>query len=127
LLKNDNFITHFFKSVFIFACWTLSLAFFRAQSFEAALDCFRYLDFSNARHILNFGLNAAELKLSALLIGILLLKEIFWEKNDTSVQKYFFKMPVIVRWIFYIAFVLSIVYYGQYGGDNENSFIYFQF
>ncbi|GHT02388.1 alginate O-acetyltransferase [Bacteroidia bacterium] len=125
--KKDNFIIHFFKSIFIFACWALSLAFFRAQSFEAALDCFRYLDFSNAGNLLNFGLNAAELKLSALLIGILLLKEILWEKNDTAVQKYFFKMPAIIRWIFYIAFVLSIVYYGQYGGDNENSFIYFQF
>ncbi|GHT01740.1 O-acyltransferase [Bacteroidia bacterium] len=125
--KNGNVFIHFFKSVLIFACWALSLAFFRAQGFEAALDCFRYMDFSNVGNILNFGLNAAELKFSALLLTVLLVKEIVWERDDLAVQQGFYKLPAIVRWVFYIAFVLSIVCYGQYGGDNENSFIYFQF
>jgi hypothetical protein len=127
LFKSKNFITRFFKAFFIFACWALSLVFFRAQGFEAALDCFRHLDFSNAVNIINFGLNAGELKLSFILIGILLLKELVWEKNETFVPKYFYKTPIIFRWIFYIVLVLSIIYLGQYGSGNENSFIYFQF
>ncbi|MDR3227360.1 MAG: MBOAT family protein [Prevotellaceae bacterium] len=127
LVQSKNFIIRFFKAFFIFACWALSLVFFRAQGFEEALDFFRYLDFSNAENIINFGLNARELNLSFILIGILLLKEIVWEKNETFVPNYFYKTPTIIRWIFYIVFVLSIVYLGQYGNGNENSFIYFQF
>jgi D-alanyl-lipoteichoic acid acyltransferase DltB (MBOAT superfamily) len=33
-LKHDGFTARFIKSVFIFACWTLSLVFFRAQGLD---------------------------------------------------------------------------------------------
>ncbi|MDR2064400.1 MAG: MBOAT family protein [Prevotellaceae bacterium] len=127
LIKSKNVIANCFKSLFIFACWTLSLVFFRAHGFQTALDCFANLGLSGAENIINFGLNSVELKLSLVLILIILLKEMVWEKSETSVPAVFYKMPLIFRWIFYIAFILSIVYFGQYGGENENAFIYFQF
>jgi D-alanyl-lipoteichoic acid acyltransferase DltB (MBOAT superfamily) len=128
LIKSKKFVVHFFKSLVIFAGWALSLVFFRAHGFENALDCFRYLGFANVESIVNFGLNARELNLTWILLVILLVKEIVWERYEqtlhtTSLQK----IPTIFRWIFYIIFVLSIIYLGQYGGANENAFIYFQF
>jgi D-alanyl-lipoteichoic acid acyltransferase DltB (MBOAT superfamily) len=126
-VKSKNIIAHCFKSLFVFACWALSLIFFRAHGFQTALDCFANLGFSGAENIINFGLNAVELKLSLILIVIILLKEMVWEKSETFVPAFFYKIPLILRWIFYIAFVLSIIYFGQYGGENENAFIYFQF
>jgi D-alanyl-lipoteichoic acid acyltransferase DltB (MBOAT superfamily) len=125
--KNSKGITRIFQSLFIFACWTFSLSFFRAQGLDAALDCIRNLGVGRADSIVHFGLNAMELKLSFLLLSLLLAKEIIWEKRGEQVSAFFFKLPGLLRWIFYIAFVLSIVYFGQYGGENENAFIYFQF
>ena len=120
-------VARYLKSGFIFACWTLSLAFFRAQGFDAALDCFRHIGFSHSDSIVNFGLNARELSLSFILLGILAVKGLVWEKSETAVSAFFYRMPSVMRWIFYIVFVLSIVYFGHYGNGNEHSFIYFQF
>jgi D-alanyl-lipoteichoic acid acyltransferase DltB (MBOAT superfamily) len=125
--KRNNFISSISKSVFIFICWSLSLVFFRAVGFQSALSCFENINFSNMTNIINFGLNSAELKFSFLLIFILLIKEIIWERNYNLIQTKFFRLPLLFRWLFYIILVLSIIYFGQYGGDNENAFIYFQF
>ena len=126
-VPKDNLLVRTVKAVLIFACWAISLIFFRAQGFDAALDAFRHLSLSNFDNIVNFGLTAIELQFTFILIGILLLKELIWEKSETLVPSYFYKAPAILRWIFYIAFVLLMVYFGQYGNGNENSFIYFQF
>jgi D-alanyl-lipoteichoic acid acyltransferase DltB (MBOAT superfamily) len=124
---NSKGIIRIVKSLFIFCCWAFSLSFFRAQNFDMALYCIRNMSFDNAAQIVNFGLNATELNLSFLLLGMLLLKELWWECKGEQASRFFFKLPVIFRWLFYVVFVLSIVYFGQYGGANENAFIYFQF
>jgi D-alanyl-lipoteichoic acid acyltransferase DltB (MBOAT superfamily) len=115
------------KSVFIFGCWAMSLICFRAQGFHHALDGFSHLGLANIGSLASFGLNAAELMLSLALIGILLIKEIVWEHNAQLIPSKFFAAPALLRWAFYVALVLSMVFFGQYGGDNENAFIYFQF
>ena len=127
LLPKKNFVSRTIKSIIITLCWSVSLIFFRAKGFETAIECFKSIGFDNADKIINFGLNAVELKLSFALLVALLLKEIFWEWNGKTIETKFYKTPIFVRWIFYIAFVLSIVYFGQYGSGNEHSFIYFQF
>ena len=124
---NGGIVTRFVKSGFIFACWALSLAFFRAQGLDAALECFRHIGFVNTDSIINFGLNTRELTLSFILLGILTIKGLVWEKSETAVSAFFFKLPAVLRWVFYIVFVLSIIYFGHYGNGNEHSFIYFQF
>ncbi|GHT01744.1 O-acyltransferase [Bacteroidia bacterium] len=127
LSKSKNAVSHTLKSLFVWGGYTFSLIFFRAENFDAVMNCFRYMDFSNFGAIINYGLNVAELKFSILLIVVVLVKEIIWEKDDTVVQRWFYKLPAIVRWIFYSIFVLSMVYFGQYGNGTEHSFIYFQF
>ncbi|MDR2847911.1 MAG: MBOAT family protein [Bacteroidales bacterium] len=127
LSKTKNIVSHTLKSLFVWSCWVLSTIFFRAPDFHAALNSFAHLGFSHINQITNFGLNATELKLTFALIGIILLKEITCEWKDTWLQSTFFKLPALFRWAFYIAFVLGMVYFGQYGNGNENSFIYFQF
>ncbi|MDR1347053.1 MAG: hypothetical protein LBJ63_01290 [Prevotellaceae bacterium] len=69
----------------------------------------------------------AELKFSLILIAVLLVKELIWERNENTVQQYFFKMPALLRWGFYIILVFSIIYLGHYGNGNEHACIYFQF
>ena len=125
--ETEKFIPHIFKSLLIFAAWSVSLVFFRAKGFDAAIDGFKNLGFANISEIVNFGLNNAELKLSFMLLSILLLKEILWEWKGETIETRFYKIPGLFRWIFYIVLVLSIVYFGQYGTGNEHSFIYFQF
>ncbi|GHS85735.1 alginate O-acetyltransferase [Bacteroidia bacterium] len=126
-VKGKRPIVQMLKSVFIFTCWALSLVFFRSAGFDAALNCFKNLNFTYTENLLNFGLNAAELKLSLALILIVLVKEILWKRYDKQIQTNFFRIPLIFRWLCYLVLILSIVYFGQYGGDNENAFIYFQF
>lgn len=125
--EKEKFLPHIIKSFFIFAAWAVSLIFFRAKGFDAAIESFKRLSFANISEIANYGLNKAELKLSFILLGILLLKEMFWEWKGETIETYFYKIPGLFRWVIYIVLVLSIVYYGQYGTGNEHSFIYFQF
>jgi len=125
--EKEKFLPHIFKSLLIFAAWTISLVFFRAKGFDAAIDGFKNLGFDNISEIVNYGLNNAELKLAFILLSILLLKEILWEWKGETIETRFYKIPGLFRWIFYIILVLSIVYFGQYGTGNEHSFIYFQF
>ncbi len=127
-LQSENFFARFFKATIIFTGWMLSLVFFRAKGFDVATDCFSNLGFSNIGEITNYGLNSRELWLIAITIGILFIKELICERNEQTLRNLFFnKIPLIFRWCFYVAFILSIVYFGQYGGGNEHSFIYFQF
>lgn len=121
------------KSVLIFSCYALSLVFFRAKGFDTAITCLTNLGFDNAAAMTTFGLNAVELKLTAWLLAGLMLIEVLvesfavqksaYEVIDASIQK----IPFYVRWAIYIALVLSVLFFGQYGGGNEHSFIYFQF
>jgi D-alanyl-lipoteichoic acid acyltransferase DltB (MBOAT superfamily) len=123
----DSTLIRVVKSVIITACWAFSLSFFRAKGLEAAIDCIKNLGFSNSTEIINFGLNAIEIKLTFWLLAILLIKEMLWENKGERISTKFYTIPAIFRWVFYIILILSIVYFGQYGGENENAFIYFQF
>ena len=123
----EQLLPHLFKSLLIFAAWALSLVFFRAKGFDAAIDGFKNLGFGNVNEIVNFGLKSTELKLSFLLLIVLIFREILMERKGENMETRFYKIPWIFRWTFYLVFVLIIVYFGQYGTGNEHSFIYFQF
>jgi len=125
--EREKFLPHIFKSILIFTAWAISLIFFRAKGFDAAIVSFKNLGFSQSNEIVNFGLTSTELKLSFLLLTVALVIEIAGEWKAGVIESRFYKMPPVFRWFFYIAFVLSIVYFGQYGTGNEHSFIYFQF
>lgn len=126
-IQSKGLVVRVFKGFFITLCWTASLVFFRAQTFQEALNCFSHTGFGNVDSILKFNLNAAELKLAFVLIAFLLLTEIVIERSEEFIPKFWNKTPSIFRWAFYVAMTLLILYFGQYGNGNEHSFIYFQF
>ena len=126
-LRHKTSLSHIFKSLLIFSMWAVSLIFFRAKGFSAAIDSFKNLGFGNSHEIVNFGLTHTELILSFILLIVAILKEMADEWKIEGIESWFYKKPGIFRWIFYIAFVLTIVFLGQYGTGNEHSFIYFQF
>jgi D-alanyl-lipoteichoic acid acyltransferase DltB (MBOAT superfamily) len=115
------------KGLFITLCWAASLVFFRAETLKEAISIFVHTGFENSNKVLNFGLNAAELKLVLWLVILLFVAEFVIEKNEEIILKLWKKLPSIIRLSFYLLIVLTIIYYGQYGNGNENSFIYFQF
>lgn len=126
-IQSNGIAVRIFKGLFITLCWTASLVFFRAQTFEDAFNVFSNVGFGNVDNIIKFGLNAAELKLAFALIAILFFAEMIMERNEAFIPKLWTKTPAVFRWAFYAAVTLFIVYYGQYGNGNEHSFIYFQF
>ena len=126
-LQTKGLVIRVFKSLFITLCWTVSLVFFRAHTFEDSFNLFGKAGFGNMDGILKFGLNAAELKFAFTLIIVLLFSEIIIERNEETIPKIWVKMPSIFRWLIYVVITLFLVYFGQYGNGNEHSFIYFQF
>lgn len=124
---NSSKILSFLSPVIVFSCWTLSLAFFRADGFTNAIQFLSELGFSNQEIAMNFGLNESELNLSYLLISFLIVVEIILSKVKT-VQQWFESTSFIIRWIVYLFLILAILFYGSYGQTiNDQSFIYFQF
>lgn len=126
-IQSKGITARVFKGIFITLCWTVSLVFFRAETFTDALSLFSNAGLGNIDNILNFGLNAAELKLALKLILFLFLIEITIERSADFIPKLWGKVPSVLRWMFYFAVILFLVFYGQYGNGNEHSFIYFQF
>ena len=126
-IQSKGITARVFKGIFITLCWTVSLVFFRAETFTDALSLFSNAGLGNIDNILNFGLNAAELKLALKLIFFLFLIEITIERSADFIPKLWVKVPSVLRWMFYFAVILFLVFYGQYGNGNEHSFIYFQF
>jgi len=126
-LQSKGFFNRIFKSIFITLFWSISLIFFRAETFSDALSVFSGLGFENTENIFKVGLNALEFKLVLWLIFFLLVVEMIIETNESIITTFWYKIPAAIRWVFYCAVVLFIVFYGHYGDGNENSFIYFQF
>jgi D-alanyl-lipoteichoic acid acyltransferase DltB (MBOAT superfamily) len=126
-ISSNGTFTKLYKGLFITLCWAISLVFFRAETLKESISVFVNTSFKNSDKVLNYGLNAAELKLVVWLVILLLLVEFVIEKNEKIIINLWGKMPSLIRLSFYLLIVLIIIYYGQYGSGNENSFIYFQF
>jgi len=126
-IKGSNPAIRAFKAGFIYVAYALSLVFFRADSFQQAMQCFSSIGFDNFEGLVNHGMNKIELVLSAGLLLLLIVQEVFFECFGTGIQKFYYRLPSIFRWIFLVAIILVIIYFGAYGGGNEHSFIYFQF
>ena len=126
-LKKSSGFKRIFASVLVSVSWTLSLVFFRAQTFDDAMLVFQNIGFSNAEVLYNFGLNKMEFKFSVLLIIGMLLYELLAENTGEKLMDKFYASKPIVRWSLYLFLVISIIYLGSYGSANDNAFIYFQF
>ena len=117
----------FFRSLIVFSCWTLSLVFFRAETFHDSFEVFLNLGFSNFDKLYDFGLNAFEFKLVSYLLLASMMLEFMEEKKIISIE-WIGSRSKLIRYMFYISISLAILLFGSYGaGLNDNNFIYFQF
>ncbi|MBI9069119.1 MAG: MBOAT family protein [Salinivirgaceae bacterium] len=127
ILKKKTPASKIINSIVITSCWALSLIFFRAQTFNDALQMFGNLFKPSTLSLYDFGLAKQEFKIALWLVAVFIFYEILIEKNkdifNSLLSKHF-----IVRWSFYVAMVICILLIGSYGvGLNDSNFIYFQF
>ncbi len=119
------------SSVIIFLMWSLAFAFFRTDSFYTAIDVLKGIGFGNIDKLTNFGLGMPEMYFSILLIALLLCFECIAEKIELRGENYLnrlvFNHSAIIRWSVYTVITLSIILFGIYATNNDNTFIYFQF
>lgn len=115
------------RSITVSTFWALSLIFFRAQSFHDAISMFGKLGLGKISELYNHGFSPREFKFTLFLLLFVLAFEIIQENVD-SLYQWFTEKNTFIRWSFYIAFVLSIIFLGAYGeGITDSNFIYFQF
>ena len=126
-LNPQNLLTKLGSGLFVFAGWTLSLAFFRGATFTDAVTVLHNIGLSDFDKIYEFVLNSMELHFVLALIAGLMFFELLIKKYDDKIVNFFFCNFFVVRWLVYIIIPISLVYLGIYGEGNDNTFIYFQF
>jgi D-alanyl-lipoteichoic acid acyltransferase DltB (MBOAT superfamily) len=120
----DRLGWNFVKMVFTFGLVCLGLVFFRAESVGQAFSYFSRLFSSSLFTIPEFsGKLIALITLGFIIIFMLI--EWIGRNNQYAIEKIglIWKYPAL-RWIFYYAIILAIVYYSN---RNSQQFIYFQF
>lgn len=127
LEKPSGGMKRFFAALLVFSGWTLSLIFFRAQTFGDAMLVFQNIGFDGVQALYDFGLNSREFTFALWLIAGMMVYEIIAEKWSDALQERFYAGHYLLRWGVYLILTLSIIYLGAYGAGNDNSFIYFQF
>jgi len=127
LEKPSGGMKRFFAALLVFSGWTLSLIFFRAQTFGDAMLVFQNIGFDGVQALYDFGLNSREFTFALWLIAGMMVYEVIAEKWSEALQERFYAGYYLLRWGVYLILTLSIIYLGAYGAGNDNSFIYFQF
>ena len=125
-LKPENVPAKLLCWLFVFGVWAASLVFFRASTLSDAVTMFGNLGFSHTDVLTSCGLGKSELIFSFLILAALALYELLTQGRQEKVEKGFFSSPAVLRWLVYLLLVLSVLYLGEYGA-NDNAFIYFQF
>ena len=118
-------------SIIVFCLWTFSLVFFRAEGIDAAWTMIRSLGLGHIGQISGFGLAWNELTFTLVLLAVLMCFEYVverLEKRGKSIMDIMvFSRPGWLRWAVYLVLVFTIILFGVYATNNDNSFIYFQF
>ena len=115
------------KHIFIFTSWALSLVFFRAQTFNEAINVFSNINLSNKSNIYSMGLNNSEIHFTFWLLISYMAIEYINEKKGNLIN-IITNQKMLIRFTFYLLLILSIIFLGAYGvGFNDTNFIYFQF
>ena len=111
----------------VFSVWTLSLIFFRANTFSDAITMFGNIGFSNVDSMFSFGMMQSEWKFTIWTLILLVFIELLLKYRQDKIEEKFFNHYAILRWCIYFLIILSTIYLGVYGSGSDNSFIYFQF
>ena len=124
---NQRIKSKLLKHMFIFTSWALSLIFFRAQTFNEAINVFSNINLSNKSNIYSMGLNNSEIHFTFWLLISYMAIEYINEKKGNLIN-IITNRKMIIRFTFYLLLILSIIFLGTYGvGFNDTNFIYFQF
>lgn len=99
----------------------ITLVFFRAPSLEHGLTYLKHMFQFRSLHI-NIIDNPIELTLS--FIFVILVQTIHYYKGNDKIYDLVINKPKLVRWSFYIGFIITIVLFAI---NRQNTFIYFQF
>lgn len=116
------------KIIITFALTDFAWIFFRAASLTEAMAVIRQM-FTSLTFTMpaDIGLNKINMVLLLVALVILFIVDLCHEKN-VRISKIIFAWPKPVRWIFYLAFIWTIIIFGIYGVSYTTSqFIYFQF
>ena len=124
---NQRIKSKLLKHMFIFTSWALSLIFFRAQTFNEAINVFSNINLSNKSNIYSMGLNNSEIHFTFWLLISYMAIEYINEKKGNLIN-IITNQKMLIRFTFYLLLILSIIFLGAYGvGFNDTNFIYFQF
>lgn len=125
--EKPNIVLRILTAIFVSVLWTLSLIFFRAQTYADAMQMFSNLFLGSNELLYTFGLNETEFSFTIKLLIAFVSFEILLEKYS-QIYEWFLTLNVVLRWTFYLFLIAFIILFGSYGlGLNDNSFIYFQF
>lgn len=122
-----SFVTSVLGGVVTFIFVDFAWLFFRADD---APQAFKMI--AQALHIFSFngygwGMEAYEIMIAVVAIGILLLVDILHEKN-IALFEVINRRNIVIRWILYQGIIWTIIMLGVYGVEYDPSqFIYFQF
>lgn len=127
-IKSQKGIKRIVVSLFVTLMWTISLVFFRAETFQDAMTMMGNLFSSSGELTLyDFGLNETTFKMVWWIIVLYFLFEIIQE-NRTNLYDWFYRRNAVIRWGVYLFLVAFTLLFGAYGvGLNDANFIYFQF
>ena len=117
----SNPILRFITWLTIFLSITTSLIFFRSPNILHALLYIKNM-FSVHSTFVNVTYDRTELILSFMLI--LMVQVIHYFKGNDRIPELVLRRPPVMRWGFYLAFILVIVLLSV---NRQNNFIYFQF
>ncbi len=118
------------KGLFTFTVVTFLWIFFRADTFTDAIVIVKNLFNWNAENIFNgslynLGISPNEFMWVFVFIVLMLVVE-YYNSFVKSISLLLAEQHIILRWITYLTFVLIILVFGAYGGEQQE-FIYFQF
>ncbi len=132
-VKFPAIVHKIFGTVITFAAVDFAWIFFRAPGLrEAVLIIKRMFTFDNA-HVFSDGtvsayiMDPADLTVGLVSIAVLLTVDIC-HCRKVHFRELLFKQNIVVRWLFYWLFIMTILIFGIWGsGFDETMFIYFQF
>lgn len=132
-IKYKKFHYKLLSVIFTFILINITWVFFRAKSINDAFLIIKQMVFHlNPEIFINgtlfkMGMDKFDFIVMNISLSILLTISIFKYKK-LALRKILSVQPIWIRWIFYFAIIYSILIFGVYGPEFENSqFIYFQF
>lgn len=130
-INTESFIWHFWQMARTFILCCIGRIFFRADSIGTAFGMIQRMVCSLTSGVLysstwDYGMNMANVFLSAVVVVVLLIVDIMQEKMH--IREELSKRNIVIRWIVIFAGLFAIIILGIYGpGYNASDFIYEQF